>query len=246
MKNVLEGSKNVIMTGGTGMIGGKVLELCLKNPKINTITSISRKPLKFEHPKLKQVIHNDFSNFKKIEQHFQNQDVAFYCLGVYTGQVDTEKLREITVDYTKNFSQFCKNNTDEKEFSFNFLSGGGADLTEKSSIPFSKFKGIAENYLLSLNFKNLFIYRPGYIYPGLNSREKEPNISYQIFKSIYPILKSILPSSLINNISITSDDLSQAMFQIGIENDERIKKNILENKDLMEYLLLNKKSTIND
>ena len=33
------------------MIGG-VLELCLKNPKINKITSISRKPLKFEHPKL--------------------------------------------------------------------------------------------------------------------------------------------------------------------------------------------------
>jgi nucleoside-diphosphate-sugar epimerase len=124
--------KNVIITGATGMVGGNVLNLCLKNTKVNQVTSISRRALPISHPKLKQVIHGDFLNFKSIENEFKHQDVSFYCLGAYTGSVSTEKLGEITFDYTKSFADILRSQNDE--ISFNFLSGAGADLTEKSQL----------------------------------------------------------------------------------------------------------------
>jgi nucleoside-diphosphate-sugar epimerase len=226
--------KNVIITGATGMIGGNVLNLCLKNIKVNQVTSISRRALPISHPKLKQVIHGDFLNFKSIENEFKNQDVSFYCLGAYTGSVSTEKLGEITFDYTKSFADILRSQNDE--ISFNFLSGAGADLTEKSSTPFSKFKGQAENHLISLKFANLHIFRPGYIYP-VSQKEKEPNLMYDILRRLYPFLVKTMPTSFIQKNSIKSDSLARAMVEIGLNNDCDIQT--LENSDI-EYYLKNK------
>ena len=159
------------------------------------------------HPKLTEVIHTDFSDCSSISEYFKNTDICYYCIGVYTGSVPTEVFKNITVSYTRNIAETLKR--ESVQATFCFLSGQGADQTEKSSILFAKQKGIAENILIKLKFNQLYIFRPGYIYPS--STRKEPNMIYRIMKVIYKPLSFIYP-----NIGISSTDLAGVIFTTGI------------------------------
>lgn len=216
----MEQTKRVIMTGGTGMIGGIVLRECLENEAIGHVTSIVRRPSGVEHPKLTEVIQDDFLNYQGVTDHFQNQDIAFYCLGVYTGQVPRAQFREITVDYTVAFAEALKQ--ESPEVTFCFLSGAGADQTEKSRVAFAKDKGVAENFLLRQDFGQTYLFRPAYIYPVV--ARKEPNFSYQIMRFLYPLFKSIYPNGV-----ITSEQLGAAMFKAGFQGAP---KRVLENVEI--------------
>ena len=212
--------KNVIITGTNGMIGNLILELCLKSDEIGKITSITRKPIGIQHSKLTEIIHNDFLDLKPIEKDFEHQAICFYCLGVYTGQVPNEEFNKITIDYTKSFADMLRKQNENATFCF--LSGAGADSTEKSNLLFAKAKGIAENHLIKLNFNQLYIFRPGYIYPV--TKRVEPNFMYRVFRYLYKPLSFIYP-----NIGITSEKLASKMFELGLKGGNQT---ILENKDI--------------
>jgi len=216
--------QKVIITGATGMIGGLVLQKCLNSSKVEKIISVVRRASGIQHPKLKEIILSDFSNYSSIEKEFKGAHTAYFCLGVYTGKVPDDQFKVITVDYAKAFADAAKKAN--PNITFAFLSGAGADLKEKSRMSFAKYKGMAENHLLQSTFKALNIFRPGYIYPV--EKRKEPNFSYRLFRFLYPALKAVMASS-----SITSNELAEAMFLAGIQS-----KNfgILENNQIKEIL----------
>ncbi len=101
-----------------------------------------------------------------------------------------------------------------------------ARLLEQSRVAFAKYKGMAENYLLSKKFGALHIFRPGYIYPV--EKRVEPNLMYRVSRTLYPVLKLMG-----KGFSIKSTELGEAMFRVGIDKTD---KNILENKDILEVL----------
>ncbi len=212
--------KNVIITGSNGMIGALVLENCLQNQKIAKVTAITRRSLGIQHDKLIEVIHDDFLNYSKVEEHFKQQDICFYCIGVYTGQVPTDEFNKITIDFTKVFGEVLKRNSPSAVFCF--LSGAGADSTEKSRILFAKSKGIAENYLLRLKFQATYIFRPGYIYPV--EPRTEPNFTYKMMRYLYRTVSAIYP-----NIGTTSQQLARKMLETGLNGSN---KTIFENVDI--------------
>jgi nucleoside-diphosphate-sugar epimerase len=214
--------KNVIIAGATGMVGGLVLQECLHNPDIHKVTIIVRRSTGIANTKLMEVIHNDFTDYASIEEHFKNQDIAYYCIGVYTGTVSRDEFRKITVDYTKAFAEVLKKHSPGATFCF--LSGEGADQTETSRVTFAKDKGIAENFLIGQNFGQTYIFRPAYIYPSTPRRE--PDVSYRIMRALYPIFKTIYPNGV-----ITSDDLARAMLITGLNGGN---KTIIENRNIKE------------
>jgi nucleoside-diphosphate-sugar epimerase len=211
---------NVIIAGATGMIGSLILQECLHNPDIHKVTIIVRRSTGIANTKLTEVIHNDFTDYADMEDHFKNQAIAFYCIGVYTGTVLRDEFRTITVDYTKAFAEALKKHSPEATFCF--LSGQGADQTETSRVMFAKDKGIAENFLIGQNFGQTYIFRPAYIYPS--TPRKEPNMSYRIMRALYPIFRTIYPNGV-----ITSDDLARAMFITGLNGGDKM---IFENRDI--------------
>ncbi len=212
--------KNILITGTNGMMGNLILQNCLQRDDVATVTSITRKPLGIYHRKLVEVIHNDFLDYSKVEPYFKNQDICFYCIGVYTGQVPTEEFKKITVAYTEIFAQALRNQNDQ--ISFCFLSGQGADSKEKSKILFAREKGIAENILLKLKFANTHIFRPGYIYPDVP--RVEPNLMYKLIRKFYKPLKFIYP-----NMGVTSFKLAETMVEVGFSKRDKI---IYENADI--------------
>jgi hypothetical protein len=155
---------------------------------------------------------------------FQNVDAAFFCIGVYTGQVHDPQFRVITVDYAVSFAQALKNNSPKATLCL--LSGAGADRTEKSRMAFAKYKGIAENSISAMDLGRFYAFRPGYIYPV--EPRKEPNMMYRVSKSLYPLIKLMGKNS-----SIKSTELAMGMFNVGLNG---AKNEVLENKDILEYI----------
>ncbi|MGD1945944.1 MAG: NAD(P)H-binding protein [Croceivirga sp.] len=213
--------KKVVIAGASGMIGSLVLEQCLSSSEIGQVTSLVRKKSNREHSKLHEVVIENFTDYSKRTDLFENIDIAFFCIGVYTSQVPDKKFKEITVDYAVVFAEAVKQGN--RNATFCLLSGAGADRTEKSRTSFAKYKGMAENQISILGLQ-FYTFRPAYIYPV--TPRKEPNVMYRISRALYPLIR-IMGS----NGSITSTELAQAMFNVGLKGAPT---EILENKTILE------------
>ena len=210
----------VLLTGATGMIGGLVLELCLASEKIEQVISFMRKQSGRVHPKLTEVVVDDFRDYSVHKELFAEVDAAYFCLGAYTGQVSNDVLKLITVDYAVAFARQLSISSPNTRFCL--LSGAGADRTEKSKTPFALYKGMAENQIASLQLDS-YSFRPGYIYPV--TPRKEPNFAYRLFRLLYPVMRL-----LGDKYSIRSTDLAAVMFQVGLNGTDN---DVLENDAIL-------------
>jgi len=215
--------KRVIITGATGMVGGCALRICLENPDVSLVTVMGRNRTGINHTKLHEVVVEDFTNYSALEDTLENHDVALFCLGAYTGAVPDDLFREITIDYTIAFAKALHKASPQAAFCF--LSGQGADQTERSRMAFARYKGAAEKTLLDTGFPRVHIFRPGYIYPV--TPRKESNLMYTVSRFLYPLLRRIYP-----NIGIPSENLAAAMVRAGLYGTGDNQIPILENKDI--------------
>jgi uncharacterized protein YbjT (DUF2867 family) len=175
------GQNRLVIVGTSGMVGGYALRYALDNPAVKSVTSIGRKKLGISHPKLKEVVHQDFADCSALTEALSGQDAAVYCLGTYTGSVSDAELHAITSDYTIEFARVLRESSPNAAFSF--LSGNGADQTGRSRIAFARYKGEAEKALLVAGFPRVFLFRPAYIHPV--QPRKEPNFSYRLIRAAY-------------------------------------------------------------
>jgi len=139
------GQKRLVIVGASGMVGGYALRYALDNSEVKSVTSIGRKKLGISHPKLEQVLHQNFADCSALANVLSNQDAVVYCLGAYTGSVSDDQLRVITADYAIEFARVLRDSSPDAAFSF--LSGSGADPTGQSRLAFARYKGQAEKAL---------------------------------------------------------------------------------------------------
>jgi uncharacterized protein YbjT (DUF2867 family) len=205
------------------MVGGYAVRCALEQPAVGTVTSIGRKKLGISHPRLKEVLHQDFADCSALAQALSGQDAAVFCLGAYTGAVPDAEFRKITVDYTIEFARVLRSSSPEASFSF--LSGNGADPTGKSRVAFARYKGEAENALLAAGFPHVYIFRPAYIYPV--EPRKEPNFGYRFLRAIYPAFRVLFPNQVIR-----ADDLARAMVNVVVLRTGERQSLVLENRDI--------------
>src|SRR5258705_12854893 len=196
------GQKRLVIVGATGMVGGYALRYALDNSAIKNVTSIGRKTLGISHPKLKEVLHQDFADCSTLADALWGQDAAVYCLGTYTGTVSDAELRAITADYTIEFARVLRSSSPNAAFSF--LSGNGADPTGRSRLAFARYKGQAWKALLAAGFPRVYLFRPAYIYPV--QPRKEPNFSYRLLRAVCPVFRLLFPNQVIR-----ADELAWVM-----------------------------------
>lgn len=217
------GQKRLVIVGATGMVGGYAVRYALERATVGSVTSIGRRKLGISHPKLKEVLHENFADCSGLADALSGQEAAIFCLGTYTGTVPDAELRTITVDYTIEFARVLRGSSPDAAFSF--LSGNGADPTGRSRIPFARFKGQAETALLAAGFPRLYIFRPAYIYPV--EPRKEPNFNYRLLRSIYPAFRLLFPNQVIR-----ADDLARAMVDVVVRGAGKSRSLVLENRDI--------------
>jgi uncharacterized protein YbjT (DUF2867 family) len=221
------GQKRLVIVGATGMVGGYALRYALDHPAVGRATAIVRRSLGISHPKLKEVLHRDFSDCSVLAEALSGQDAAVYCLGAYTGTVPDAELRTITVDYTIEFARVLRGSSPDAAFSF--LSGSGADPTGRSRMAFARYKGEAEKTLLAAGFPRAYLFRPAYIYPVVP--RKEPTFSYRLMRTIYPAFRALFPNQVIR-----ADDLARAMVDVAIRGTGKREGLVFENRDIQEMV----------
>jgi len=217
------GQKRLAIVGATGMVGGYALRDALDQPAVGRVTAISRRGLGISHPKLHEVLHQDFGDCSALAPALSDQDAAVFCMGTYTGTVPDAQLRAITVDYTIEFARVLRSSSPDAAFSF--LSGSGADPTGRSRMAFARYKGEAENALRASGFPSLYIFRPAYIYPV--EPRKEPNFSYRFLRGIYPAFRALFPNQVIR-----ADDLARAMVDVVVGGMGVAPSMVFENRDI--------------
>src|SRR5271155_768234 len=108
----------IVIVGATGMVGGYALRHALSLSAVERVTSISRRKTGISHPKLDEVLHQDFSDCSGLAQTLAGQNAAVFCLGTYTGTVTDAEMRTITVDYTVEFARVFRHSSPEASFWF--------------------------------------------------------------------------------------------------------------------------------
>ena len=214
---------NVVIVGATGMVGNTALRICLNDPAVSKVTVVGRRATGLRHAKLDETLHNDFVDFTAIADALEDQHVALYCLGAYTGAVPDDEFRRVTVDFTLGFARAMYSASPQATFCF--LSGQGADQSERSRMAFARFKGAAEKALLEIGFPRVHIFRPGYIYPV--APREEPNLGYRLMRLVYPVVRHVYP-----NVGVTSDDLARAMVRAGLHGTGAHGHPVLENREI--------------
>jgi uncharacterized protein YbjT (DUF2867 family) len=194
--------KKVIITGATGMVGKGVLLECLDHASIEEVLAIGRNNSGFNHPKLKELIVNDFSDFSGFSNQLQGYDGCFFCLGISAAGLKEEEYKKITYDYTLSLAKTLV--AINPDMTFNYVSGQGTDSTEKGSMMWARVKGKTENELLNLGFKQAFMFRPGAIIPlrGIKSRTKSYQFIYDYFMWLVKGIRIIAPDSVVTTTQI--------------------------------------------
>jgi uncharacterized protein YbjT (DUF2867 family) len=197
----------VIITGATGMVGEGVLLVCLEDPDVEKILIVNRRPSGKTHPKLKEVILDDFYDLSAAEEQLTGYDACFFCLGVSSVGMKMDAYRRVTYDLTMHFGETVSRLN--KNMVFIYVSGAGTDGTEKGRVEWARIKGKTENDLRKLPFRRVYGYRPGFIKPLAG--QKKAHAFYSYINWFFPLGKKLSPDHF-----NTMQELGLSMIRLAV------------------------------
>ena len=199
---------NVLLFGATGMVGQGVLRECLLDDRVKSVVAVIRAPLGFTHPKLREIIHRDFTDFSSLAGEFEAVNACFFCLGISSAGKGEDEYRRITHDYTLAAARALPANP---SLTFVYVSGEGTDSSERGRSMWARVKGRTENELLAMPF-HAYMFRPGYIQPLHGATSKTPAVRwlYVGVSWLYPLLRRLMPKHV-----TTTENLGRAMLAVA-------------------------------
>ncbi|MGW7424005.1 epimerase [Streptomyces sp. NPDC054813] len=199
---------NVVVFGASGMVGQGVLRACLLDPAVDSVRVVGRRPLGVTHPKLTEVIHDDFTDLSAISDRLTGLDACFYCLGVSSAGKSEAEYTRVTHDFTLVAARALVAASPGPTFTY--VSGEGTDSTEQGRTMWARVKGRTENALLAMPM-NAYMFRPGYIQPrhGAVSRTRSYRVMYSLTSWLYPLLHRLVPAH-----TTTTEHLARAMLAL--------------------------------
>jgi uncharacterized protein YbjT (DUF2867 family) len=215
---------NVLLFGASGMVGQGVLRECLLDPGVELVTTIGRRAMGVQHPKLREIVHNDLWSYSSIEKELSGFDACFFCLGVTSAGMKESDYARITYGITIAAAE-CVSRLNP-QMTFVYVSGAGTDSSEQGRIMWARVKGKTENALLRLPFKAAIMFRPGAIQPlhGVRSKTVAYRVLYSLARPLLPLLRRAFPDFI-----LTTEQIGRAMILVARNGAP---KAILESRDI--------------
>jgi uncharacterized protein YbjT (DUF2867 family) len=200
----------VLLFGATGMVGQGVLRECLLDPGVESVVSIGRGLTGRQHPKLRELPHNNFLDFSAVEDQLSGVDACFFCLGVSSAGMTEEQYERVTYGFTIAAARVLARLN--PNMTFIYVSGMGTDSSERGRTMWARVKGKTENELLRLPFRAAYMFRPGGIVPlhGVKSRTKLYRVFYVLFAPLMPLLYKLFPKYV-----TTTEQIGRAMLKVA-------------------------------
>jgi len=192
------------------MVGQGALRECLLDPGVMEVLVIGRSATRQQHPKLREVIHDDLFDLSSIAAQLAGYDACLFCLGVTSAGMSEADYTRVTHDLTLSVARTLAQLN--PGMTFLYISGAGTDSSEHGRSMWARVKGRTENDLLRERFKAAYMLRPGYIQPmhGIKSKTPLYRAIYPIVAPLYPVLKVLAPKFV-----TTTEDLGRAMVTIA-------------------------------
>lgn len=154
---------HIVLFGATGTIGKGVLAEALDSPHVTEVLSIGRKASGVDHPKLRELQHEDFTDFAPIANQLSGLDACFWCLGISSAGMDEATYTRITYDFTMAAARTLREQS--PQLCFCFVSGAGTDASEGGRSMWARVKGRTENALRKGGFREAVMFRPAFVQP---------------------------------------------------------------------------------
>jgi uncharacterized protein YbjT (DUF2867 family) len=192
----------VVIFGGTGMVGMGALIECLDDTRVSSVLVVGRRSVGIQHPKLEEIIHQDFFHYDAVQSRFAGSDACFFCLGVSSVGMDADIYHHLTYDLT--IAAATAMLAASPQMTFCYVSGEGTDSTERGRLMWARVKGKTENALLRMPFKASYMLRPGFIQPLKGVKSKTPLYQgvYNVLGWIYPVLHGLLPRYTTTTVAV--------------------------------------------
>lgn len=196
--------KTATLIGATGLIGGHILDLLLKDPYYERIKILSRRPLDLRAPKLEVIVLN-FTDQEAFKTALQGSDVVFCAIGTTQKKVkgDKDAYRKIDFDIPVHAARFCK---ELGVAHFLLVSAVGADSSSNNF--YLKLKGEVEDQVEALALPSASTFRPSML---LGHRE-EYRLGEKIGQAVMKPLSFLIPSKY---KAIEAMDVAKAMVIIS-------------------------------
>jgi len=200
---------HVIITGATGTVGVAVLRHCLASPNITQLSILSRRQFALptgdglDVKKASVIVHQDYSTYpdELLSTVLRGAGGCIWAQGVSQSEVSKDEYIRITHDYPIAAAKAFSSLSNTGKFNFVYVSGEGADPTEKTFTLFGKIKGRTEAALLALPstpaYSALRVYnvRPGYV-DSLEHYRPRSVLKKAADFVIAPSLRLLLPSQV--------------------------------------------------
>lgn len=215
---------NVLLFGATGMVGQGVLRECLSDPDVRSVLTVGRSTSGAQHPKLREVVHQDLWHYAAIESELSGFDACFFCLGVSSSGMTEKDYAHVTYGITLAAAEVLSRLN--PRMTFVYVSGAGTDSSEHGRSMWARVKGRTENALMELPFAAAYMFRPGIIEPlyGARSRTTFYRVFYTLAKPLLPLLRRAFPDHI-----LTTQQIGQAMLTVARHG---YSKRVLQSKDI--------------
>jgi len=203
--------KTAIILGATGLTGGFLLQMLLKDERYIRIKLFTRSSIGFSHPKLEEHI-VDLLTLESYKNDFLADEV-FCCIGTTKAKTpDTEMYRRIDFGIPVTAAKICR---DTGINTFLVISAMGAN--SKSGVNYNRIKGEMEEAVLKCGILNTYILQPSLI----GGKRDEKRIGEWIAKRFMKVLDYILVGPLEKYRSIDPEVIATAMVWLANNNYEK-------------------------
>ncbi len=153
----MNNQRTALIIGASGLVGGELLKVLLRDEAYTHVTALVRKPLAVQHPKLTQEI-VDFANLSAVAAKITAQDV-FCTLGTTIAKAGSQSaFRKVDYDYPLAVAEMALLRGAEQ---YLIVTAIGADA--RSAIFYSRTKGEIEQAIEALGYKTFVALRPSFL-----------------------------------------------------------------------------------
>ncbi|MFS8097439.1 NAD(P)H-binding protein [Lentzea alba] len=210
----------ILLFGATGTVGRGVLEQCLSAPDVDEVLVVTRRALDFKHPHLRQLLHDDFTDYSTIADQLAGFDACFWCLGRTSSALKGSEYVRVTRDFTLAAARTLAAHNPQLRFCFVSAVDAGADARLRAA----RVKGETEQELLKIFPDTMYTLRPAHVQPmHLNDLDRY-SLGYRVAVRAFPVLDRLLP-----RYTTTAERLGRVMLDIARQGSS---KQVFEGMDL--------------
>ncbi len=189
---------SAIVLGATGNVGGRIVQLLVKNPLCKKVLVVTRRKTDaFADPKVSALVVNMDRLEEEVAPRAQGVDIALAAFGVGKGsaKMPEDEVRKIEIAYPQ---AFCRAAKAAGARVCGVMTAIGAN--PEAGMKYTKIIGEKEQAVASVKFDFLGVYRPAVILGNANT----PGV----LGYVMPLLHWAMPSKY---HSIHKNDLARAM-----------------------------------